>query len=217
MIEYELFEYNKHLLKTHVYCGCVFKSLKWEDDGTNWRWSISPMYKALWASNANDRNVTCKMVWTEMLEVGTLSQGMLIFQYVNKTAVTTYKESSLWLCNKCSFLLCRGWGYQFPSRKRLYQHWWTISWHCDYLTIPALVELLGGRWIVPNLPTKHNWVSPHPWATASFSKVDWLLGDYEACCYWLLFLKTELLGISSLLAHCFHFSKVGWLVVNYET
>jgi hypothetical protein len=30
MIEYELFDYNKHLLKTHVYCGSVFKSLKWE-------------------------------------------------------------------------------------------------------------------------------------------------------------------------------------------
>ncbi len=132
MIEYELFDYNKHLLKTHVYCGCVFKSLKWEDDGMNWRWSISPMYKALWASNSNDRNATCKMVWTEMLEVGTLSQGMLIFQYGNETAVTTYKESSLWLCNKCSFLPCRGWGISVSNTEKV---------------IPALVDYLMALWL----------------------------------------------------------------------
>lgn len=132
MIEYELFDYNKHLLKTHVYCGSLFKSLKWEDDGMNWRWSISPMYKALWASNANDRNVTCKMVWTEMLEVGTLSQGMLIFQYRNETAVTTYKESSLWLCNKCSFLPWRGWGISVSIMEKV---------------IPALVDYLMALWL----------------------------------------------------------------------
>lgn len=132
MIEYELFDYNKHLLKTHVYCGSVFKSLKWEDDGMNWRWSISPMHEALWASNANDRNVTCKMVWTEMLEVWTLSQGMLIFQYGNETAVTTYKESSLWLCNKCSFLPCRGWGISVSITEKV---------------TPALVDYLMALWL----------------------------------------------------------------------
>jgi hypothetical protein len=190
MIEYELFDYNKHLLKTHVYCGSVFKSLKWEDDGMNWRWSISPMHEALWASNANDRNVTCKMVWTEMLEVWTLSQGMLIFQYGNETAVTTYKESSLWLCNKCSFLPCRGWGISVSITEKV---------------TPALVDYLMALWLFnyssiggiawrkvdSAKSAKHNWVSPHAWANASFSKVDWLLGDYKACCYWLLFLKNR--------------------------
>jgi hypothetical protein len=152
MVEYELFDYNKHFKKIHVYCGFVFKYFKWEDDGMNWRLSISPTYKALWTNNANDRNVTYKMVWIEILEVGTLPQDMFIFYYKNKTAITTYKKSPLWLCNKCTFLLCKGgWGILIPSWKRLYQHWWTISWHCDYLTIPTLVELLGGRWMVPKL------------------------------------------------------------------
>jgi len=47
MVEYELFDYNKHFLKTHLYCGYVFKSLKGEEDGMNRRWFITPTYKAL--------------------------------------------------------------------------------------------------------------------------------------------------------------------------
>ncbi len=56
----------------------------------------------------------------------------LIFQYGNETAVTTYKESSLWLCNKCSFLLCRGWGISVSITEKV---------------ILALVDYLMALWL----------------------------------------------------------------------
>jgi len=72
------------------------------------------------------------MVWTETSEVGTLSQGMLIFQHGNETVVTTYKESPLQLCNKCTFLLCRGWGISVSITEKV---------------IPGLVDYLMALWL----------------------------------------------------------------------